>query len=129
MYVVFNDKNWNYAGCVLIEFYEQIKYSLRDCTPYIPFYTLPIERQKTWIIRYDYTKGSVVIHCNEIEVVNVLLSSECTQPKWREIWEKETTKIKFTITDSASDRYCFSSNPGKQNGEFWEVLPIHDVFL
>ena len=117
VFVQFYDKDGNYAGAVVIYFFTPIQYKLRYCrSSYIPFSTLPTEKQKTWIIRYDYTKGSVVIHCNEVEVVNVLLSDgECDgYTTWRYNWEKPTTQIKFPSADAASDSYCISGNPGKQ---------------
>ena len=115
VFVQFYDKDGNRAGAVNIYFRTPIKYKLRDCTPYITFSTLPTEKQKTWIIRYDYTKQRVVINCNEVEVLNVLLSGECEDTTWRKYWKKPTTQIKFSyITSDASDSYCISGNPGKQ---------------
>ena len=97
VFVWFYDKDGNTAGSVDISFYTPIKYSLAYCSSFVSFSTLPTEKQKTWIIRYDYTKGRVVIHCNEVEVVNVLLSDgECEDTTWRNYWEKPTTQIKFS---------------------------------
>ena len=123
----FYDKDGNYAGYVYIIFKDNIRYSLGYCKRFVSFSTLPTEKQKTWIISYDYTKQRVVIHCNEVEVVNVLLSDgECYKEykdttkeykdtTWRNYWEKPTTQIKFSsIADDASDSYCISGNPGKQ---------------
>ena len=115
--VWFYDKDGNYAGGVYIYFYSQIKYKLRGCSSSVSFSTLPTERQKTWIIRYDYTKQRVVINCNEVEVVNVLLSDGVCDDyptTWRNYREKPTTQIQFYSTDAASYSYCISGNPGKQ---------------
>ena len=72
--VWFYDQDSNRAGGVYIYFYTQIKYYQEWYTGNTPFPTLPTEKQKTWIIRYDYTEQSVLIHCNEVEVLNVLIT-------------------------------------------------------
>ena len=114
--VWFYDKDGNWSGNVYIYFGTPIEYYLTYCTPWIPFSTLPPEKQKSWTIRYDSNERRVVIHCNEEEVLNLLLSSECTDSGWRDVWEKETTQIQFfSGVDTASDSYCFSGNPGKYN--------------
>ena len=121
VYVVFYDKDGNDVGRVGIYFYTSIHYQLGLCTNATAFPTLPAEKQKTWIIRYDSTEQRVVLHCNEVEELNVLLSSECTRSEWRVNWEKETTQIKFASERRPSYSYCFSSSSNPGNGEFWEV--------
>ena len=74
MDVWFYDQDGNRAGGVYIYFYTQIQFYQEWYTGNTPFPTLPTEKQKTWIIRYDYTEQSVVIHCNEVEVLNVLIT-------------------------------------------------------
>ena len=98
--------------------------SIGGCSKYFtPFSeTLPIETEKTWTITYNYMDKRVVLHCNEVQVLNVLLSDivcayiSLDQSKWRNYWENKPTQIKFLSYDTASDTYCMSSNPGKYNG-------------
>ena len=121
--VEFYEKNGNWddshAGSVSIYLYTQIKYSIGLCT-YFDSIPSPVilhtDTQKTWTLTYNYTELRLVIHCNEVQVVNVLLSSVCTESSWRRWWEKKPTQIRFSYFDTASDSYCFSSYPGKYNG-------------
>ena len=119
MGMFFFDKDGNSTGGLAISFYTQILYSIGACTYNRSFPdTLPPQTQKTWTITYSTVELRLVIHCNEVQVVNVLLSdSFCTDNDsgWREYYgEKETTQMQFTYyLDKAPDRYCISSNPGK----------------
>ena len=81
--------------------------------------TLPTETEKTWTITYNYTDKRLVLHCNGVQVLNVVLNSVChySASYWGTYWERKPTQIKFySFFDSASDTYCFPSNPGKYNG-------------
>ena len=112
-------KDGSYAGTVNIGFNTEIQYYLVACsTGYTPFpAALPTETEKTWTITYNHTKQTVVFHCNGVQVLNVLLSdSACDRSYWTYFWGKKPTQIKFLSSDTASDSYCFSSNPGKYNG-------------
>ena len=123
VYVYFYDYDGNYAGTVYIYFDTQIQYTLAGCTSYNIFpVTLPAAPQKTWTITYNTAELRVVLHCNGVQVLNVLISdSVCTgNSDWRDWWEKEPKQIQFYSGDTASDNYCFSGNAGKKNEEFWE---------
>ena len=117
--VTFYDKDGNQAGGVWIGFYTQIRYNIGSCTIWTPFpVKLPTETQKTWTITYNYTEQRVVYYCNEVQVVNVVLSdSTCTGDNWRKyIWERKPTQIKFHSRETAaSDSYCISRNPCNYN--------------
>ena len=122
--VEFLGKDGYNAGAVTIYFTTEIVYMIGGCSKYFtPFSeTLPIETEKTWTITYNYMDKRVVLHCNEVQVLNVLLSDivcayiSLDQSKWRNYWENKPTQIKFLSYDTASDTYCMSSNPGKYNG-------------
>ena len=112
MVVYFYDK-----GYVYIYFSSEIQYMIGYCsTAVTPFSAaLPAVTEKTWTITYNYPK--LVFHCNGVQVADVLLSnSACTRSDWKDYWERKPTQIEFDTYDSASDTYCFSSNPGKYNG-------------
>ena len=72
---------------------------------------LPSDFNKVWTISLDRTEGvRLVVHCNDVEVVDVLMSdSTCNDGKWRTQWIKSVGKIWFTNHDNASDYY----RPGK----------------
>ena len=114
--VYFLDTDKTYAGYVTIGNADMIL-RLGVCGLTSRFTgALPTETEKTWTITYNYTKQRLVLHCNGVQVLNVLLSSVCDRSDWRTYWGKKPTQIKFSSYDSASDKYCFSSNPGKYNG-------------
>ena len=127
VYVNFSDGNGNWAGEVGIHFYTPIKYSLGYCTDnYYNFpVAVPAAAHKTWTITYNTTERRIVLHCNEVEVLNAVLSnSVCKYATWSTKWENKPTHIKFPSHDSASESYCFASNPGKYNGGFCVTLLV-----
>ena len=121
--VLFSDNAGNYAGNVFIYFNTPIQYSLGWCSTthtYFPV-SLPAAPDKTWTIEYNTAELRLALHCNGVQVLNVLLSdSECTDSRWRTYWERKPKQIQFSSIDTASDSYCFS-NPGKYNEGFQEA--------
>ena len=126
VHVYFHDRNGNNAGSVHIRFFTQIQYQIGACTGSYDYKrfpdTLPTTRQKTWTLKYNTAEQRVVLYCNEVQVANVLLTNLCTLSYWRAYWGRKPTQIEFSCSAAASYRYCFSSNAGKYNGAFWEVL-------
>ena len=116
MGLLFKDKDGDYAGGLIIRFYEDIKYYIGSCSSDTPFpATLPRETERTWTITYNYMEKRVVIGCNEVqEVLNFVLSDrECSNRSWKEKWDTKPTQIQFYSYETASDAYCISSNTGK----------------
>ena len=115
MDVEFFDTAGAEAGGVTINFNADIEYKIGYCSTVVTPFTaaLPAETKKTWTITYNYTK--LVLHCNGVQVLNVVLS-ECVDSRWEDVWGSKPTQIEFGMMDDASDTYCFSSNPGKYNG-------------
>ena len=76
---------------------------------------LPAARNKIWRITLTKTSGiRLQIHCNNVEVLNILLSdTTCGKSDWSTYWNREIEKIRFGPFDSVSDYYRLS-NPGKQ---------------
>ena len=118
--VWFYDNAGNYAGKVFIHFDTPIQYYIGWCTYRNNFpVSLPAAPDKTWTIEYNTAEQRVVYYCNEVQVLNFLLSdSECTQSHWRTYWERKPTQIQFDSSDTASDSYCITGNTGKYYGGF-----------
>ena len=116
--VRFYDGNIDKAGSILIQFATQIQYKVQKCMDeYTPFsVTVPTEAQKTWTFTYDFQETRVVYYCNEVEVLNLQLTSVCFDDyTWNIIWRSyKPTQIMFGRFDTASDRYSVSA--GKYNG-------------
>ena len=113
--VRFYNSQGNYAGGVGIYFSSTPKYYLYWCNFYTSFpSTLPTAVDKVW--RISLTKTSDItlqIHCNNVEVVNFLLSDDTCDyySDWRDYWSRDVEKIVFTEYDTASDYYRLL--PGK----------------
>ena len=122
VYVRFYDNAGNYAGIVYIYFNTPIQYFIGWCTYYNYFpVSLPAAPDKTWTIEYNTAGKRLALHCNGVQVLNLLISdSECTQNNWRTYWERKPTQIQFYSSDTESDSYCFS-NTGKYNEGFQEA--------
>ena len=109
----------NAAG-VTIAFYSPPKYALWHCLQWFTFPdTLPSDAEKVWKITLNKTSGiRFVIHCNDIEVVNVLVSDYTCNS-----WNRDVDTIEFESSDTASDFYSTKRpispgnrlNPGHQN--------------
>ncbi len=72
--------------------------------------TLPSATDKVWRLTLTRTSGiRLQIHCNDVEVLNLLMSdSTCRYPyhtDWSKYWTKDVAKIKFSSSDGASDFY------------------------
>ena len=110
--VYFDDVHDNPAGGVFLYFSSSIKYGLGYCsTSWANFLTpLPSETDKVWTITRSSGTPTIVIHCNNKEVLNVVMSdSMCGDSYWSTFWSKEVKKIVFMSSDTASDYY----RPGK----------------
>ena len=93
------------AGDLNIYFTSPPQYNLGWCTlTKTNFPVTPTSAtDKVW--RISRTAGvRVVIHCNEVEVLNTLLSS-CTHGEWRSIWNQDVASIEFYYSERASDYY------------------------
>ena len=106
MMVYFMDDN-QYTGGVQIRFNSPIQYRIPWCRS-SSFTTFPVspptQTDKTWRIVYYPAELRVVYYCNEVEVVEVVLSYVCTSSNWRDYWERKPTQMYFS--SSASDTYC-----------------------
>ena len=90
------------------------KYLLLQCsTSSNTFPTAPpSEINKVWTIALTRLSGDIrlVVQCNDIEVLNVVLSdTTCKSSDWRTYWSRDVEQISFGDSDDASDYY----RPGK----------------
>ena len=99
-----------YAGGLYLLFYSTPQYYISHCN-LVPtnFPTnLPPDNDKVWRVTLTRTSGiRLVVHCNEEEVVNYLMSdSTCDISAWSTIyWRREVGTIRFRSDDTASDYY------------------------
>ncbi|XP_063695212.1 uncharacterized protein LOC134826671 isoform X2 [Bolinopsis microptera] len=98
-----------YAGGIMLLFSSTPQYSLGYCTSSYKNFAVnpPSAADKVWRITLTRTAGvRLVIHCNEVEVLNILLSQTCALDIWSSKWSDDVAKIKFDLSDdTASDYY------------------------
>ena len=98
-----------YAGKVEILFTSTPLYRLSSCLSYFtnfPSY-LPSEVDKIWRITLDKTAGiRLKIHCNGVEVLNILMSGRTCDRYSENYWGRDVERIYFDPGyDTASDYY------------------------
>ncbi|KAL5263945.1 hypothetical protein ACHWQZ_G005136 [Mnemiopsis leidyi] len=106
--VYFYNSQGEDAGGVYIYFTSTPQYRLYWCSSRTNFTSnLPAAVDKVWRISLNKTSGiRLQIHCNDVEVVNFLLSDDtCDRSYWRKYWSRDVEKIAFSIYDTASDYY------------------------
>ena len=107
--VVLYSAEGEYAGTVALYFTSTLQYLLGWCSTSwtnLPV-TPPSATDKVWRITLTRTAGvRLVIHCNDVEVLNTLLSEATCRSGWSTYWNyRDVTKIKFDSSDTASDYY------------------------
>ena len=111
MYVNFYTSGRDYAGEVRISFSSTPQYYISYCmSSYTNFpVSLPTEVEKVWRITLNRNSGiRLLIHCNNVEVLNILMSySTCSySSSWSTYWSRTVGKIWFNSDyDTASDYY------------------------
>ena len=99
------------VGGVRIRFTSTPQYLTYRCrTSNINFpVSLPTEVEKVWRITLNRNSGiRLLIHCNNVEVLNILMSSStCSHSSWSTYWSKTVGKIWFSAPayNTASDYY------------------------
>ena len=125
--VYFYTAGGDLAGGVVLYFTSPPQYWLSRCSTSrtnLPT-ALPTETDKIWTVTLTRTSGTlrVSLHCNNKEVLNVVLSDTiCSSSnyKWSSYWSWDVEKIKFSSSGTASDYY----RPGKQVKFINCLLPI-----
>ena len=109
VWVYFSTTQRQFAGAVRIFFSSTPQYRLYYCSTFWTNFpsNLPSEVDKIWRITLDKTAGiRLKIHCNGVEVVNILISDNtCRDSLWRDYWSGHVEYIYFSPSDTASDYY------------------------
>ena len=128
------DGIWN-SGRIIIYFESpQPKYKLVFCKwDKENFQTsVPDAREKVWRITKTRTSGiRIQIHCNDVEVLNVLLSdSTCPYNNWNTFWSKNMDRIRFNQDDTASRYFrAYSYSHRGKNLLFIKVLDLYPLYI
>ena len=99
------------AGGVSLSFSSPPQYQLYNCiTSWTIFPAdLPSETDKVWTITKSKVSDEirVVVHCNDKEVLDVVLSdTTCSKSSWSDLWSRDVDRMKFFYCcDTASDFY------------------------
>ena len=109
VYFLYAGGNYDYAGEVHLRFTSTLQIYLNWCNPFwanLPV-TPPSANDKVWRITLTKTAGvRLVIHCNGVEVLNILISqATCSYSGWSTYWNRDVKKIQFYSSDRASDYY------------------------
>ena len=116
----FDESEKTYAGGFNLLFTSPPQYFLYWCNVGQTYTTFPAafptETDKVWKITLARsTNVRLVFHCNNVEVLNVLISnSDCPDNEWSKFWNRDVAGIKFRSDDTASDFYINTFNPGNQ---------------
>ena len=110
VYVNFITSGRDLVGNFEVRFTSTPQYEIYPCTTWTNFpVSLPTEVEKVWRITLDRNSGiRLLIHCNNVEVVNILMSSStCSSysSSWSSYWSQTVGKIWFQYLDTASDYY------------------------
>ena len=107
VWIEFYEAQDEVAGGFFIIFEPSPRYSLWYCQLWTVFpKKLPTESDKVWKITLTKSSGiRIVIHCNDAEVLNVLMSDTTCNSGWNKYWSRDVEKIEFTTDDTASDFY------------------------
>ena len=100
----------DYAGGVYIRYLSTPQCYFLYCSDWINIQTtFPSATEKIWRITLDKSDGiKVKIHCNGVEVLNILLSDQvCTKygSSYLKYWSRDVSQLYFSSTDTASDYY------------------------
>ena len=118
MYVLFYTSGGEYVGAVGISFSSPPQFYIGNCinSGYTNFpVSLPTEVEKVWRITRNRNSGiRLLIHCNNVEVLNFLMSdSTCSDSSWSTYWSKTVGKISFSPSADAASDYYRAGETGK----------------
>ena len=103
-----------YPSGLVISFDSQPRLWISFCSSKAMGYfqkPLPSDKDRVWRITLNKETGiRLQIHCNEVEVLDFIMSdSTCKDSSWRKNWGGDIVIVQFTDTDTASD--CYRPQP------------------
>ena len=127
----------NPVGGFLINFYASPKFQVLRCMETAQDFPgsvnlVPSNPINTWKIEWLRTieEKRVVVHCNDLEVVNVQISdTECNNGVWSTSWSQDIKKLKFNSDDTASKQYKGSMKRHGYNELSDTALFLHYNFI
>ena len=110
VYVYFYTSGRDLVGYVQLRFSSTPEYYIWPCIDWTNFpVSLPTEVEKVWRITLNRNSGiRLLIHCNNVEVLNILMSdSTCSSSSWSTYWSRTVGNVRFWApsSDTASDYY------------------------
>ncbi|XP_063685596.1 endosome/lysosome-associated apoptosis and autophagy regulator 1-like [Bolinopsis microptera] len=115
VFVFFYSAEGPLSGGVVLYFSSTPQYWIPYCSSTSTNFPVkpPSTINKVWSITLTRTAGvRLVIHCNEVEVLNILISqATCSSSGWSTYWTGYVAKIQFHSSDTASDYYIPQPEP------------------
>ena len=109
VWVYFYTSGGKVVGYVMIHFTSTPQYYISECMSSRTNFpvSLPTEVEKVWRITRNRNSGiRLLIHCNNVEVLNFLMSDTCYYSSWSTYWSRTVGKVSFyPSSDTASDYY------------------------
>ena len=116
VYVQFFTSGREEVGNVQFRFTSTPRYYINYCTNSWTNFpvSLPTEVEKVWRITLNRNSGiRLLIHCNNVEVLNILMSdSTCGDSRWSTRWSRTVGKISFHPTSDTASDYYRAGQPG-----------------
>ena len=108
--LIFATSGRKFVGVVWIQLSSTPQYQIGYCTDSLTNFpvSLPTEVEKVWRITLNRNSGiRLLIHCNNVEVLNILMSDTCSDSRWSTRWSKTVAKVYFYYPNynTASDYY------------------------
>ena len=115
VWVDFYTAEWSTAGRVQIRFFSTPAYYISYCMYYYSNFpvSLPTEVEKVWRITLNRNSGiRLRIHCNNVEVLNFVMSSyRCDNHRYS-YWSSKVGKIQFHRRYDTASKYFRAGQPG-----------------
>ena len=116
VYVEFYTSGRDDVGYVVILFSSTPQYYIHPCmydgTNFAV--SLPTEVEKVWRITLNRNSGiRLLIHCNNVEVVNFLMSDSTCNFWWSTYWSRTVEKIWFSPNEDTASDYFRAGQTGK----------------
>ena len=97
VHVLFDNADGAYAGGFVIIFETPPLFGVEYCGQWIKHLSLPSKTEKVWRITQTTNSGiiGITLHCNNVEVANIVISETCTDDRWRRYYTRDREKYAF----------------------------------